>query len=188
MKQAKKDNSVYMNGTKLSGIRNSDLYPNSNRVSSNPNEDFINNELNKINELINNYTGGNANKFKRGLIWDEDPQIGDRIQITAIATGFEVNKLSDITDVSVGKIIPLEEDFTYNRINRGKEIELPADGVVIRTVGFNTAENCRTFAFSEDNKPVLLVQPGDNLAPLENIPAIRRENRKVESGSSENGV
>jgi cell division protein FtsZ len=146
------------------------------------------NELNKINELINNYTGGNANKFKRGLIWDEDPQIGDRIQITAIATGFEVNKLSDITDVSVGKIIPLEEDFTYNRINRGKEIELPADGVVIRTVGFNTAENCRTFAFSEDNKPVLLVQPGDNLAPLENIPAIRRENRKVESGSSENGV
>ena len=50
MKQAKKDNSVYMNGTKLSGIRNSDLYPNSNRVSSNPNEDFINNELNKINQ------------------------------------------------------------------------------------------------------------------------------------------
>ncbi len=143
------------------------------------------NELNKINEYINNYTGGNANKFKRGLIWDEDPQIGDRIQITAIATGFEVNKLSDITDVSVGKIIPLEEDFTYDRVNRGKEIELPGDGTVIRTVGFNTTENCRTFAFSEDNKPVLLVQPGENIAPLENIPAIRRAKRKVEFPENE---
>ena len=143
------------------------------------------NELNKINEYINNYTGGNANKFKRGLIWDEDPQIDDRIQITAIATGFEVNKLSDITDVSVGKIIPLEEDFTYDRVNRGKEIELPSDGMIIRTVGFNTTENCRTFAFIEDNKPVLLVQPGDNIAPLENIPAIRRAKRKVESSENE---
>ena len=44
------------------------------------------NDLNNINIKISEYTG-RANNFKRGLIWDDDPNIGDTIKITSIVTG-----------------------------------------------------------------------------------------------------
>ena len=134
------------------------------------------NELNKINDLINEYTGGKANKFKRGLIWDEDPEIGDKIHITAIATGFALSKLSDITDVNVGKLIMIDKDFTYNRLgtNKGDAIDIPVNEDYFRKVGFNTTENVRSFHFGDNEKPALIVEPGQNIAELENIPAIRR--------------
>jgi len=134
------------------------------------------NELNKINDLINEYTGGKANKFKRGLIWDEDPEIGDKIHITAIATGFALSKLSDITDVNVGKLIMIDKDFTYNRLgtNKGDAIDIPVNEDYFRKVGFNTTENVRSFHFGDNEKPALIIEQGQNIAELENIPAIRR--------------
>lgn len=143
------------------------------------------NELNDINDKINVYTG-NANKFKRGLIWDNDPEIGDRINITAIATGFAVNKLSDITDVSLGKLIKIDKDFTYNRLGeqKGEEITIPSGD--FRSVGFNSSENKRTFKnFTEDNKPALITESGESLSELESTPAIRRASKTGNDHQSE---
>ena len=43
-------------------------------------------DLNNINAKIDEYTG-RANNFKRGLIWDDNPEIGDTIRLTSIVTG-----------------------------------------------------------------------------------------------------
>ena len=127
-------------------------------------------DMDRINKLIGEYTG-NANKFKRGIIYDDDPDFGDRIRITAIATGFDMGKLGDITDVNLGNLIVISPDFTWTRSNPEKgETELPEIPSI--KIGFNTNANACTFNYNEP--PCLFVRPGDNLAPLENVPAIRR--------------
>jgi len=51
-------------------------------------------------------------------------------------------------------------------------------------VGFSTAENKRTFHFTDENRPVLLVSPDENLGELENTAAIRRVARPINEGKS----
>ena len=99
------------------------------------------------------------------------------MSITIIATGFEISKLSDITDVSLGNIIEIDKNFTYDpyaSMSDG-EISIPDNGGGSpRKIGYNTEENIRTFHFTEDERPVLLVNPGESLGELEAVPAIRR--------------
>ena len=131
-------------------------------------------DLEKIDQLISNYTG-NANKFKTGLIYNDDPEADDTVRITAIATGFDMGKLSDITDVSLGNLIIIDSDFTYQKnVEKGVEIELSSGPTYNYTtkIGFNTTENRSNFSY--DEKPVLCVSPGESLGTLESIPAIRR--------------
>lgn len=132
-------------------------------------------ELSRINELISEYTG-NANKFKRGIIYDDDPEVGDRVKITAIATGFAMGKLGDITDVNLGNLIVLDPDFTYTPVGArpGEEIPLPEPGQVTR-IGFNSADTTGKFFYDSLARPVLAVHPGEDLSDLENTPAIRRK-------------
>ena len=132
-------------------------------------------ELSRINELISEYTG-NANKFKRGIIYDDDPEVGDRVKITAIATGFAMGKLGDITDVNLGNLIVLDPDFTYTPVGAraGEEIPLPEPGQVTR-IGFNSADTTGKFFYDSLARPVLAVRPGEDLSELENTPAIRRK-------------
>jgi len=131
-------------------------------------------ELSRINELISEYTG-NANKFKRGIIYDDDPEVGDRVKITAIATGFAMGKLGDITDVNLGNLIILDPDFTFTPVGAraGEEIPLPEPGQITR-VGFNSADTTGKFFYDSGARPVLAVRPGEDLSDLENTPAIRR--------------
>ena len=130
------------------------------------------NDLNEINQKINEYTGG-ANNFKRGLIWDEDPSIGDTIHITAIATGFKFNTLIG-PDVNLGNYIQVDKDYCYDRneLIRNEGLSLPS--VTSQIIGFNNKENTRTFHFDPDKKPCLLAEEGQALSELENTPAIRR--------------
>ena len=110
-------------------------------------------ELNKLSDMIAEYTG-KVNKFKRGLIYDDDPEAGDTIRITAIATGFKMNLIS-ITGSNVGKLILIPRDFKYedkSDDDANGEISL-TDEVNINKVGFNTLENKRKFHY--DQKPVL---------------------------------
>jgi cell division protein FtsZ len=136
-------------------------------------------DLNKINKMIGEYTG-NANKFKSGLIWEDDPDFGDKVQITAIATGFDMGKLGDITDINLGNLVILDKDFTYEKSSPapGAEISLPDTGGNIIKIGFNIAEHRRRFSYSPDDKPVLCVDPDDNRSELENTPAIRRAHKE----------
>ena len=142
-------------------------------------------ELKKIDQMITE-RAGNLVKFKRGIIWDENPDVGDRVNITVIATGFQITKLTDITDVSLGKLIIIGKDFVYDRnreLSNG-DVAIPETDSGIIKVGFSTAENKRTFHFTDENRPVLLVSPDENLGELENTAAIRRVARPNNEGKS----
>ena len=129
------------------------------------------NELtDKIRQALGKFT-----IFKRGIIWNEDPNADDTIKITVIATGFEYSKLNKITNVDLGNLITISDDFVYDKSRRdeGEGVSLPDTGS-IQNIGYNTQENRRTFNFSEDDKPALLVSSAQDFSMLENIPAIRR--------------
>ena len=131
-------------------------------------------DLDQINKMISEYTGS-ANKFKRGIIYDDDPECGDLVKITAIATGFDMGRLGDITDVNLGNLIILDPDFTYtpSHAEKGMEIDLPEIPTI--KIGFGTNTNACTFSFDPKDPPCLYVSPGQSLSDLESTPAIRRK-------------
>ena len=67
-------------------------------------------QLDEIDKLIKEYTG-KANNFKRGIVFDDDPEFGDKVSITVIATGFKMARLTEITEGNVGNIIMIDSDF-----------------------------------------------------------------------------
>jgi len=129
-------------------------------------------DLNEINRKIDEYTG-RANNFKRGLIWDDNPETGDSIRITSIVTGL---KFSDILgpEREIGNYINITKDFVYERGQNSAEGISLNEEQAIRVVGPSSKNNARIFNFDLDKKPVLLAGEGESLADLENIPAIRR--------------
>ena len=135
-------------------------------------------EMDDLNVLTNRIRDalGKFTMFKRGIIWNDDPEADDTIRVTVVATGFEYNKLNKITNVDLGNLIILDNDYVFDkkRIMDSEEgRSLPAtEGGVIQTIGFNTQSSHPVF--DEQNKPVLLMENGEDLSTLENIPAIRR--------------
>lgn len=130
------------------------------------------NDLKKINQMIAEYTG-NANNFKSGLVWEEDPQWGDKVSITVIATGFK----KDIPSmINPGNIIMIDSDFRYDRTQASTALELGLDeeGDNPAKIGYNSSDNVRKFRFDDSSKPVLDVEPGQSLGELEETPSIRR--------------
>ena len=130
-------------------------------------------DLNEINKKIDEYTG-RANNFKRGLIWDDDPEIGDTIRITSIVTGL---RFSDVIGPArdMGNYIMINRSFKYDKadVARAEGISLSEDAAS-STIGFNSKSNVRNFKFDPDQKPALIVASNESRAELENIPAIRR--------------
>lgn len=138
--------------------------------------------LDEINNKIKEYTG-NANNFKRGIIFDEDPEVGDRINITAIATGFKMSQLSNITDVSLGNLIVIDNTYDGKRVIKD---EMELSEATARKVGPTNASNIRKFDFTKREKPVLLVNPQQNISILEEESARARAIRKMsESADSQ---
>ena len=94
-------------------------------------------DLSEINHKISEYTG-NVKKFKTGLVWMTDPEIGDKIQITAIATGFKVNDLRKIARTDLGNMILIGKDFKFER----KPLPEPEDEInltgKVKILGYNT--------------------------------------------------
>ena len=130
------------------------------------------NELQEINRKIAEYTG-NANNFKTGLVWEEDPEWGDKVSITVIATGFK----KDIPSmINPSNIIMIDSDFIYDKSQSSAALELGLDeeSDSPAKIGYNSSDNVRTFTFDENNRPVLDVQPGQSLGELEETPSIRR--------------
>lgn len=140
------------------------------------------NELNKVTELICEYTG-KVNKSKRGIIYDDSPDWGDKISITVIATGFKMN-LIGITGSDLGKLILIDNNFKYNPgfDTENGEIILPEENIQINKIGFNTMENVRRFHFDSDNKPILILEPGASKAELEDVSAIKRAHPQTRQG------
>ena len=130
-------------------------------------------QLDEIDKLIKEYTG-KANNFKRGIVFDDDPEFGDKVSITVIATGFKMARLTEITEGNVGNIIMIDNDFVYrkNEYAEGEGIELPE--VRSMKIGYNHSAIRKGIVFDEDRKPALLIKEGEAKSELENIPAIKR--------------
>lgn len=133
-------------------------------------------DLSEINHKISEYTG-NVKKFKTGLVWMTDSEIGDKIQITAIATGFKVNDLRKIARTDLGNMIIIGKDFKFER----QPLPEPEDEInltgKVKIIGYNTSDNVKRFHFDPDKKPSLAVEHGQNIAELERVPAIKRADR-----------
>ena len=130
-------------------------------------------QLDEIDKLIKDYTG-KANNFKRGIVFEEDPEFGDKVSITVIATGFKMARLSEITEGNVGNIINIDSDFVYRKDECISEdgIELPE--VRSMKIGYNNTAIRKGITFDEGCKPALLVGEGEDKSELENTPAIKR--------------
>ena len=135
-------------------------------------------EMKEIDKKIEEYTG-NVKKFKTGMVWVDDPEIGDEIQITAIATGFVVDDLAKIAKEDLGNIILIDKDFKYEKQStlQQEDDTYRNDGVVDSSIDERQSDNRRKFHFDEDNKPVLVVEDGKDISSLLNIPAARRQKK-----------
>lgn len=143
-------------------------------ITCGPNDQGLTmNDLNNINIKISEYTG-RANNFKRGLIWDDDPNIGDTIKITSIVTGLHFSDVIGQTR-DMGNYIMINKDFKYDKteMSQTEGISLVADSSS-QQIGFNTKSNVCKFKFDPDQKPALILDKGEGISELENIPAIRR--------------
>ena len=132
-------------------------------------------DLKEINAKIADYTG-NVNKFKTGLVWETDPEVGDQVKITAIATGFKVNDLSKITKTDLGNLIIIGKDFKFEKKNMvgAEETDLTDLPSGMKMIGYNAADNVKRFNFDQDEKPTLVVKYGESIGEKENVPAIKR--------------
>ena len=135
-------------------------------------------ELNDVNDRIKKYTG-NANNFKSGIVFDEDPEFGDKINITVIATGFKMSKLIDMTDSDLGNTICIDSDFVYDKskVNTEEGIELPE--IRNEKIGYNNTAARKALVFDMNNPPALLVSEGTDRSDLENTAAIRRKAARI---------
>ena len=135
-------------------------------------------DLAEIDRLMTEQMGESANRFKRGIVYEMDPDFADKVNITVIATGFEMKRLNEITDVKLGNIIVIDSNFTYKKGTAATEegIELPE--IQSRKIGFNSASIKTEFDFGQSGKPVLLVGEFDDKSELENTAAIRRKGKK----------
>ena len=108
------------------------------------------------------------------MVFDNDPDFGDKVSITVIATGFKMARITEITENSIGNIIPIDSSFTYRREERIAEegIELPEVRSV--KIGYNNTAIRKGISFEEGKKPVLLISEGESKSELENTPAIKR--------------
>ena len=139
------------------------------------------NELGAIAQCIQKYTG-NAQNFKRGIVYDESGKLNGDICITIIATGFNMNLLPQITKRDRGNIIVINEDYMSSTIKENDE--QPEDVVSLQPmteeeagrqiIGKTANNNVRTFHF--DEPPILAVNGGNDISELENTPSIRRSN------------
>ena len=130
-------------------------------------------DLERIDDMISEYTG-DANHFKKGIIWDNDPEFGDKVRITAIVTGFEMDLGGLGLDKNLGNLVIIDEAFEWETSGHGEEVSLPSGTDTIK-IGYNNSDNARHFNFATDRRPVLCIEPGAPKSDLEITPAIRRK-------------
>ena len=149
-------------------------------------------ELSQIMDQVRSYTGGSANKFKRGVVYD--PSIGKKISVTIVATGFDVNNLPQIdTDENEEGAFPLGTSGIYDT-SRGSSYG--QNTIIINEVDQEpkqeeaparmrnpepqqqTQQQAQRYVRPE-GKPALIIEAGDDINELERIPAYIRKQRKL---------
>ena len=129
-------------------------------------------EYGEVSAMIQKYTG-KADNFKSGLIFDESPEFGDRVNITVIVTG--INMTMALPQTEIGNIIMIDSSFRYERHKAASEegIELPQ--VKVHKIGYNSAPVRKKLVFDRNNRPALLVSEEQDRSELENVSALRRK-------------
>ena len=135
-------------------------------------------DLAEIDRLMTEQLGETANRFKRGIVYEMDPEFADKVSITVIATGFEMKRLNEITNVKLGNIIEIDSNFTYMKGTSEGAESLGQSEEISQKIGYNSASIKTTFDFGKGGKPVLLVGESDDKSELENKAAIRRKGKK----------
>ena len=130
-------------------------------------------QYSQVTEMIKTYTG-KANNFKTGLVFDDDPEFGDKVNITVIVTGINMPLIQP--QVDMGNIITIDSTFTYRKDAPAEnDGEIRLSEVRSYKIGYNNASVRKKIVFEDGCKPVLLVGEGDNRSELENTAAIRRK-------------
>ncbi len=167
-----------------------------NITSSKENGGLTMSELSQIMEYVNSYTGS-PNKFKRGVVLD--PNMGNKISVTIVATGFNMSSLpqinisSDAEDrvflgesgiyntpisnanieqntIRIDSISDLEED------NKNNKVESEVESEPINE--YDTPKKPIQKYVKPVGKPALIIENIDEITTLEHQPAYLRRNKK----------
>ena len=156
-------------------------------------------ELSQIMDYVNNYTGNQVNKFKRGVVFDES--MGTKIRITIVATGFNVQNLPLVSED--------DEEIVVMGDRYSNSFSAPSTGTVKRVVideetindvqqpsqdtsnysktGFVEAPHAEEISTAipkqevkpyerPKGKPALILEADDDITLLETVPAFKRRN------------
>ena len=126
----------------------------------------------EISAMIKKHTG-HADNFKSGLVFDENPEFGDRVNITVIITG--INMTMALPQTEVGNIIMIDSNFKYDRYKTVSEEGISLPQVKVHKIGYNSAPVRKKLVFDKDSKPALLVSENQDRSSLENISALSRK-------------
>ncbi len=126
----------------------------------------------EVSDMIKKYTG-NAENFKSGLVFDENPEFGDRVNITVIVTG--INMTMALPQTEIGNIIMIDSNFRYERSKAAAEEGIDLPQVKVHKIGYNSAPVRKKLVFDSNNRPALLVTEDQSISELENVSALRRK-------------
>jgi cell division protein FtsZ len=156
-------------------------------ITSSNNHGLTMAELSQIMDYISEFTGGNAENFKRGVVCD--PEIGEAISVTIVATGFDMHALPQISS---------QEGEIIEHVILGNEIEIKnsydqEDHELIPDLPVNKKNSPRYSSESHStnnepvvnkNKPALIVEPGEDISKFETQPAYIRKQLKLDQKES----
>lgn len=153
-------------------------------------------ELSQIMDQVRSYTGGSANKFKRGVVYD--PSIGKKISVTIVATGFEVNNLPQINENEDSDAILFGTSGIYD--NAKSVAKENTGNIIINNIEpdeepeeeqySQPAAGAERRNYIEDEpqvqqyvrpqgKPALILDPDEDITEKERIPAYLRRGKKL---------
>lgn len=146
-------------------------------------------ELSQIMAYISKYTGGNASKFKRGVVCD--PDIGEAVSVTIVATGFDMHTLPQIPSGNEQET----KTFILDQENKEKpkiETTNSPEGVVEMPVNISSPTIVRPKKTNEPDfepaikkeKPTLIIEKGEDITYYETQPAYVRKQMKIKEQQS----
>lgn len=128
-------------------------------------------DLQKLDSTIAQYTGG-KNNFKRGIVFNDDPNFDDRLEITAIATGFRLSTFFGMEGLE-GNLIQIPRDFVYEDTSSYAGMPTTFNQ---EKFGYSAAAPSRRFVYDEDNPPILTATNPEKVIDLEYQTAFARKN------------
>lgn len=143
-----------------------------NVTTGNNKEGLTMSQYGEVSAMIKKHTG-NADNFKSGLVFDESPEFGDRVNITVIVTG--INMTMALPQTEIGNIIMIDSSFRYEKNKPVSEEGINLPQVKVHKIGYNSAPVRKKISFDKNNKPVLLVSEAQDRSELENVSALRRK-------------